>query len=151
MVPGLRVVAEQRDVARGGADDRRDAVERPATLEEHERAGRHGHGGDELGRVAGQHAGDGVVALVDATPVGPPQPLHVLELATGVARLDRQRHDEVRLVEVPPERVALVHDGQVHGAERIGVAVERRSPEDAAHQLHQLVPLEERPQRRVRG
>ena len=83
--------------------------------------------------------------------VDPAQSLHVLELAT--LSLDWSASDTTKSVwsKCHPELVALVHHGEVHRAERIGVPVQRRAAEDPADEVEQRVPLEQRPQRRRVG
>ena len=61
-----------------------------------------------------------------------------------------RRHDEVGLVVVPAELVAVDHHREVHRTERIGVAVQRRPAEHPTDEGEERVPLEQGPQRRRR-
>ncbi len=63
----------------------------------------------------------------------------VLEVAAVHARLDRERHDEVGLVEVPVEHVACGHHGEVERPDRIGVPVQRLAAQDPPEEGQQLV------------
>ena len=65
----------------------------------------------------------------------------------ALGRLDGERHDEVGLVEVPLQPVALAHDGQVQRPEGIGVAEDLATTEDGLDQVLERVPLVEAAQR----
>ena len=89
--------------------------------------------------VPGEETGHRRVALVGgAADAG-----DHLEVPAALGRLDGQRDDEVGLVEVPLEPVALAHDGQVESAEGVGVAVEGPAVEDGGDELEEGVPLVE--------
>lgn len=139
----MRVVAEECDDAVGCALDRCDAMQAVSPREEHERPWRHRDGGDaiRLGSVEGRgHVG---VALV----VCGPEHRHTLEVSAAPTRLQRDRHNEVGLVEVPREFVIVPHDRNVHCAERIVVAKQLACAERRCDESEQYVPLVEDAQR----
>ena len=71
------------------------------------------------------------------------------EVATLVGVLDRERHHEVGLVEVPLELIAVGHDREVQRAERIGVGKDLVEAEDRGDEPRELGPLVEATDRRV--
>jgi hypothetical protein len=118
-------------------------VERVTTLEQHEGAGLELEDGRRCVGVAGETAGDDVVPLV----VGRAGERRALELTADLGALERDGHHEVGLVEVPREFVAVVHRGDVQGAERIGVPVQHLAVERAPDELEEHIPLVQRAQR----
>ena len=98
-------------------------------------------------RVAGEDARDVVVVLV----VGGADLRRDLEVAAGVGVLHRERHDEVGLVEVPLQLVAVAHHREVQRAERVGVRIDHVELEDRGDEARQPVPLVQLPDGRVAG
>ena len=119
-------------------------MHRVAPREHEQRSRRHRQHRERIA-VAGEHAGDVVVALV----VGGADERRDLEVAALVGVLQRERHDEVGLVEVPLQLVAVAHHREVERAERVGVGIDRVEPEDRGDERPQLLPLEQLPDRRV--
>ena len=79
--------------------------------------------------------------------VGGSEHRHALEVSAALARLQRNRHHEVGLVEVPCQRVVVPHDRNVHGAEWIVVAKQLPCAERRCDEIEQCVPLVEGAQR----
>ena len=130
-------------MAQAGPRDRAHAVDRVAALEDEQRARRHRQRDDAVvgRRRARAHV---VVVLVVAAA----DPRHDVEVAAVLGRLDREGDDEVGLVEVPLQLVALAHDREVERPTRVRVAVERPAVEHRLEEREQRVGLVEPSQRR---
>ena len=89
--------------------------------------------------AAGKDGGDIVIAFV---VLGPNSRMD-LEVAARIRCLDGNRHDEVGLVEMPLELLALAHHSQVEGTERIGVAMEWSAIHHCLNQVTEGLPLVE--------
>ena len=93
-----------------------------------------------------EHSGHVVVVLV----VGGANLRRDFEVAAGVGVLDRERHDEVGLVEVPLELIAVGHHREVERTERVGVREDLVEAEDRGDEARELGPLVQPADRRLR-
>src|SRR5690242_20494950 len=133
---GSGCVGEHRDDAGPGSCDGGDTVRAEVPAEQGERAGSAAHRAN-AGAVALEQAAHTLPVLVICAA----QHRHVLELAPAERRLQHQRDDGIRPVEMPavPACLRVVHD--VQRAELVGVPVQDLTAQSRTDKGRQLVRL----------